>query len=58
MFTHATVAQNGESAVKRMPVASTGSRSTEKNVKYLIMVKLHQRKCVGKRVILIAMLKK
>lgn len=53
---HAVVAHYGKSAVKRIPVAGTGSRSTERQAKPK-PGKVRLLKCVGKRVILDAMLR-
>ena len=52
----ALVAHDGKSAVKRIPVAGTGSRSTERQAKPK-SGKIRLLKCVGKRVILDAMLR-
>lgn len=53
---YAVVAHDGKSAVKRLPVAGTGSRSTERQAKPK-SGKIRLLKCVGKRVILDAMLR-
>lgn len=53
---YAVVAHKGKSAVKRIPVAGTGSRSTERQAKPK-SGKIRLLKCVGKRVILDAMLR-
>ena len=54
---YAVVAQYGESAEKRLLVASPGSRSTERQTEPKLD-RFQLLKCVGKRVILKAMLRK